>query len=73
MCMYYAPKKKKKTMPRYISPLTLAIEYNLKPNDVVYVEPNKVKVAISGRSQQVLPLILTGASILVLVIDRVIK
>jgi polysaccharide export outer membrane protein len=47
--------------------------YYLRPNDVVYVEPNKVKVAISGRSQQVLPLVLTGASILVLVLDRVIK
>ncbi len=47
--------------------------YYLKPNDVVYVEPNKAKVAISGRSQQVLPLVLTSVSILVFVLDKVIK
>jgi polysaccharide biosynthesis/export protein len=47
--------------------------YYLHPNDVVYVEPNKAKVAISGRSQQVLPLVLTSVSILVFVLDKVIK
>ncbi len=47
--------------------------YYLKPNDVVYVEPNKTKVAISGRSQQVLPLVLTSVSILVFVLDRVFR
>lgn len=47
--------------------------YYLHPNDVVYVEPNKTKVSISGRSQQVLPLVLTSLSILVFVIDRVIQ
>lgn len=47
--------------------------YYLRPNDVLYVEPNKAKVAISGRSQQVLPLVLTSVSILVFVLDKVIK
>lgn len=47
--------------------------YYLKPNDVVYVEPNKTKVAVSGRSQQVLPLVLTSVSILVFVLDRVFR
>lgn len=47
--------------------------YYLHPNDVVYVEPNKAKVAVSGRSQQVLPLVLTSVSILVFVLDRVIQ
>lgn len=47
--------------------------YYLRPNDVVYVEPNKAKVAVSGRSQQVLPLVLTSISILVFVLDKVIK
>jgi polysaccharide biosynthesis/export protein len=47
--------------------------YYLHPNDVVYVEPNKARVAISGRSQQVLPLVLTSVSILVFVLDKVIK
>jgi polysaccharide biosynthesis/export protein len=47
--------------------------YYLKPNDVVYVEPNKAKIAVSGRSQQVLPLVLTSVSILIFVLDKVIK
>ncbi len=47
--------------------------YYLHPNDVVYVEPNKAKVAVSGRSQQVLPLVLTSVSILVFVLDKVIQ
>lgn len=47
--------------------------YYLKPNDVIYVEPNNAKIAISGRSQQILPLVLTSVSILVFVLDKVIK
>jgi polysaccharide biosynthesis/export protein len=47
--------------------------YYLKPNDVIYVEPNKAKVAVSGRSQQVLPMALSSLSILVFVLDKVIK
>jgi polysaccharide export outer membrane protein len=47
--------------------------YYLRPNDVVYVEPNKVKVAVSGRSQQLIPVILTSASLLFLVLDKLIK
>ena len=47
--------------------------YYLKPNDVVYVEPNKAKVAVSGNSQRVLPLVISSISILVLVLDKVIK
>jgi polysaccharide export outer membrane protein len=33
--------------------------YYLQPNDVVYVEPNKAKVASASRSQQTVPIILT--------------
>ncbi|HQY10580.1 MAG: polysaccharide biosynthesis/export family protein [Ferruginibacter sp.] len=47
--------------------------YYLKPNDVVYVEPNKAKIATTNRSQQVLPLIFSSISVLILVLDRVIK
>jgi len=47
--------------------------YNLKPNDVVYVEPNKTKIASTNRSQQIIPVVLSGISILILVLDRVIK
>ncbi len=47
--------------------------YYLKPNDVVYVEPNKTKIASTDRSQQIIPVVLSGISILILVLDRVIK
>jgi polysaccharide export outer membrane protein len=45
--------------------------YYLQPNDVVYVEPNKAKVASGSRSQQLLPIILSSLSIIVIVLDRV--
>jgi polysaccharide export outer membrane protein len=44
--------------------------YNLKPNDVVYIEPNKAKVMSATRLNQVLPAIVSGLSVLVVVIDR---
>lgn len=47
--------------------------YYLKPNDLVYVEPNKTKIAVSGRSQQIIPIIFSSISILFLVFDKVIK
>jgi len=47
--------------------------YYLQPNDVVYVEPNKDKVASTNRSRQLLPVILSGLSIVVIVLDRFIK
>src|SRR5674476_1082216 len=47
--------------------------YYLQPNDVVYVEPNKDKVASTSRSRQLLPAILSGLSIVVIVLDRFIK
>ena len=47
--------------------------YYLQPNDVVYVEPNKTKVASASRSQQIVPIILSSLSIAVIVLDRLIK
>jgi len=45
--------------------------YYLKPNDVVYVEPNKAKIASASRTQQWLPIILSSLSIIVIVLDRI--
>lgn len=47
--------------------------YYLQPNDVVYVQPNKARIAGASRTQQFLPIILTGVSALIIVLDRVIK
>jgi polysaccharide export outer membrane protein len=42
--------------------------YYLKTNDVVYVEPRKEKVAAVSRTQQLLPIILSGLSIVAVVV-----
>jgi polysaccharide biosynthesis/export protein len=47
--------------------------YYLKPNDLIYVEPNKTKIAVSGRSQQTIPLIFSSLTVLFFVFDKVIK
>ena len=44
--------------------------YYLQPNDVIYVEPTKDKVASVSHSQQLLPAILTGLSVVVIIVDR---
>jgi polysaccharide export outer membrane protein len=45
--------------------------YYLMPNDIVYVEPNKNKLASVSRGRQLLPAILSGLSVAVIVLDRV--
>lgn len=47
--------------------------YFLRSNDIVYVEPNKARVAAAGRSNQWLPIIFSGLSLAAIVADRVIK
>lgn len=47
--------------------------YYLQSNDIVYVEPNKDKVASSGRSQQLIPVLFGVLSVVIIVLDRVIK
>lgn len=45
--------------------------YYLMPNDVVYVEPNKNKLASVSRGRQLLPAVLSGLSVVIIVLDRV--
>ncbi len=45
--------------------------YYLKPNDIVYVEPNKNKLASVSRGRQLLPGLLSGLSVVVIVLDRI--
>ncbi|HNJ93247.1 MAG TPA: polysaccharide biosynthesis/export family protein [Ferruginibacter sp.] len=47
--------------------------YYLKPNDVIYVEPGKAKIATTSRAQTIIPIVFTGITTLILVLDRVIK
>ncbi|MBS1741491.1 MAG: polysaccharide biosynthesis/export family protein [Bacteroidetes bacterium] len=47
--------------------------YYLQPNDVVYVEANKEKVAAASRNPQLLPTILSGLSVVAVVITQLIK
>ena len=46
--------------------------FYLQPIDVVYVEPNKTRVATAGRSQQTWPLILSTLSIVAVVVTTII-
>ena len=45
--------------------------YFLKSNDVIYVEPGKVKVASADQARQVLPVILSSLSIIVVILTRI--
>lgn len=45
--------------------------YYLMPNDIVYVEPNKNKLASVSRGRQLLPALLSGLSVVVIVLDRI--
>lgn len=45
--------------------------YYLKPNDIVYIEPNKNKLASVSRGWQLLPALLSGLSVVVIVLDRI--
>jgi len=47
--------------------------YFLKTNDVVYVEPGKTKIIAASPERQFLPTILSGLSLLTLILTRVIK
>ncbi len=47
--------------------------FYLQPNDIVYVEPNKQKIITANRNQQLLPSILSGLSIIALVVTQLVK
>ena len=47
--------------------------YYLKSNDVIYVEPDKNKVASVSNFRQLLPAIITALSVVIIVADRIIK
>ena len=47
--------------------------YYLRSNDVVYVEPTKAKVAASSTAKQTLPIVISSLTLLVVIIDRLIK
>lgn len=45
--------------------------YYLRSNDVVYVEPNKARVAGSSRGYLLLPIVLSGLSFAAIIVDRI--
>ena len=47
--------------------------YYLRPDDVVYVEPTKLKLKTNPQNQALVGYILSGVSILILLLDRIIK
>ena len=57
--------------PPSSAPVLNSSYYYLKPNDIVYVEPNKNKLASVSRGRQLLPALLSGLSVVVIVLDRI--
>ncbi|RYE59092.1 MAG: polysaccharide export protein, partial [Sphingobacteriales bacterium] len=47
--------------------------YYLKPNDVIYIEPNKSRVASANRWNLILPSIISGLSLIVILADRIFR
>jgi len=47
--------------------------YYLKTNDIVYVEPNNARIASTSRTQQLLPIILSGLSFIAVIVSYSIK
>lgn len=47
--------------------------YYLKTNDIVYVEPNTAKIASTSRTQQLLPIVLSGLSFVAIIVTYTIK
>jgi polysaccharide export outer membrane protein len=47
--------------------------YYLKTNDVVYVEPNNARIASTSRTQQLLPIILSGLSFIAIIVTYTLK
>ena len=47
--------------------------YYLQPNDVVYITPNKAKIATASNTSQYLPVILSGLTVAVILIDRLLR
>lgn len=44
--------------------------YYLKPNDIIYVQPNKSKIASTSRISQWLPIIISSLSLAIIALDR---
>ena len=47
--------------------------YYLRPNDVIYVQPNATKAATASRSTQYLPIIFSALSVIAIVLDRILR
>lgn len=47
--------------------------YYLKTNDIVYVEPNKSKIGSTSRTQQLLPIVLSGLSFVAIIVTYTLK
>jgi polysaccharide biosynthesis/export protein len=47
--------------------------YYLKSNDIVYVEPDKTKIATASQARQWLPIIFSGLTVIVVAIDRLVN
>lgn len=47
--------------------------YNLRSGDIIYAEPNKTRIKSTSETRQVLPIIMSGMSVLIIALDRLIR
>lgn len=67
------PDKLVKRLSLNSSALLQSPYFFLKSNDVIYVEPGKAKVASTDRTTQLLPIIFSGISVVVIVLNSLLK
>lgn len=47
--------------------------YTLRSGDIVYAEPNETRVRSTSESRQILPIVMSGLSVLIIALDRLIR
>jgi polysaccharide export outer membrane protein len=47
--------------------------YNLRSGDVVYAEPNETRIRSTSETRQILPIIMSGLSVLIIALDRLLR
>jgi polysaccharide export outer membrane protein len=67
------PDKLVKRLDLNSSQLLQSPYFFLKSNDVIYVEPGKEKIASINRTQQLLPVFLSGVSLIIIILTNVFK
>jgi len=67
------PDKLVKRLDLTSSQLLKSPYFFLKSNDVLYIEPGKAKIAVTDQTRQILPIIFSGMSVIVIILTSLLK